>query len=632
MAMENDSSPDNEDECMKKRYSRKSFEVRQKQSLLSDSDDDNKEDSEHCIIGEKRSIGRSQWVQCDNPECQKWRRIDYVIDIDEVENEKWVCEMNKDEKKSACEASQETIGTEDEDDPCTTDHEPGMVLWGKVPGYPWWPCMVDNDPDIETFYWNEADESSSEQKTSIHVTFFGKQCTRAWLYPHSLRDFSGKENIKDMGSMKFRGTNFKNDVTDAFNDAKQSLTLSVKERISKYGFTIRYDGKEYAGNPEEKSEEPRKSIISKRKTMKQHMKRTGDKETGDKGTGNKGTGNKETGNKKTRNKEAGNTEKKSKKQKRDLSKKQKSSGNNETDKLEMCKHRGIAKLSKTQERIKKKLKGLKNLKMKDRCPRSVGHTKQDADRATNETEVVPDVYTESDDGNVQYEESCPVTLPKSPKKYRNSGLLDFCNEGDSMTGEQRDRGLMKSVEIREEIREEQSKASPAKRKTESWQLTREEINSVPSLVKPTLVPIDEKLISERAEKMMKKAKKNLKNGDNIDLGDEASSKEDSQETDDCQSKKAAKKPASKGSGRKQSSGKQAKAKPVVVAEEHEEKLDHLAKTDKQDLIECQKDVKAKARVQLKTQRRRSRRKKKRKIVLLKSIARMTRNRMMKLPN
>ena len=79
----------------KKRYNRKSFEVKQKQSLLSDSDDDNKEDSEHCIIGEKRSIGRSQWVQCDNPECQKWRRIDYVIDIDEVESAKWVCEMNK---------------------------------------------------------------------------------------------------------------------------------------------------------------------------------------------------------------------------------------------------------------------------------------------------------------------------------------------------------------------------------------------------------------------------------------------------------------------------------------------------------------------------------------------------------
>ena len=257
----------------------------------------------------------------------------------------------------------------------------------------------------------------------------------------------------------------------------------------------------------------------------------------------------------------------------------------------MCKHRGIAKLSKTQERIKKKLKGLKNLKMKDRCPRSVGHINQDMDKATNETEVVPDVYTESDDGMIHHEESCPVTLPKSPKDCRNSGLLDACNEGDSMNCEKGDKGLMKSVEIREG----QSKTSPAKRKIASWQLTREEINSVPSLVKPTLVPIDEKLISERAEKMMKKAKKNLNNGDNIDIGDEASCKEGSQDTDECQRKKAVKIPASKGNGKKQSSGKQAEAKPVVHVAEHEGKLDRLEKTGKQGLVECQKDVEAKAK-------------------------------------
>ena len=35
-----------------------------------------------------------------------------------------------------------------------------------------WPCMVDNDPDIETFYWNEADESSSEQKTVSSSSYY----------------------------------------------------------------------------------------------------------------------------------------------------------------------------------------------------------------------------------------------------------------------------------------------------------------------------------------------------------------------------------------------------------------------------------------------------------------------------
>lgn len=47
------------------------------------------------------------------------------------------------------------------------------------------------------------------------------------------------------------------------------------------------------------------------------------------------------------------------------------------------------------------------------------------------------------------------------------------------------------------------------RKNSSMQLTKEEINSVAPLVKPTLVPIDEKKVAEMAEKMMQEEKKKL---------------------------------------------------------------------------------------------------------------------------
>ena len=48
-----------------------------------------------------------------------------------------------------------------------------------------------------------------------------------------------------------------------------------------------------------------------------------------------------------------------------------------------------------------------------------------------------------------------------------------------------------------------------KKKCSSTQLTKEEINSVPPLVKPTLIPIDEKKVSEMAEKMMQEEKKKM---------------------------------------------------------------------------------------------------------------------------
>ena len=48
-----------------------------------------------------------------------------------------------------------------------------------------------------------------------------------------------------------------------------------------------------------------------------------------------------------------------------------------------------------------------------------------------------------------------------------------------------------------------------KKKNSSMQLTKEEINSVPALVKPTLIPINEKKVSEMAEKMMQEEKKKM---------------------------------------------------------------------------------------------------------------------------
>jgi hypothetical protein len=26
-------------------------------------------------------------------------------------------------------------------------------VWGRLDGYPWWPALVDDDPDTEQYYW-----------------------------------------------------------------------------------------------------------------------------------------------------------------------------------------------------------------------------------------------------------------------------------------------------------------------------------------------------------------------------------------------------------------------------------------------------------------------------------------------
>lgn len=32
----------------------------------------------------------------------------------------------------------------------------GSIVWAKMTGYPWWPAIVDDDPDVEQYFWVEA--------------------------------------------------------------------------------------------------------------------------------------------------------------------------------------------------------------------------------------------------------------------------------------------------------------------------------------------------------------------------------------------------------------------------------------------------------------------------------------------
>lgn len=39
------------------------------------------------------------------------------------------------------------------------EYQRGSLVWAKVPGYPSWPAMIDDDPDYSSFFW--IDEASS---------------------------------------------------------------------------------------------------------------------------------------------------------------------------------------------------------------------------------------------------------------------------------------------------------------------------------------------------------------------------------------------------------------------------------------------------------------------------------------
>lgn len=42
---------------------------------------------------------------------------------------------------------------EEEEDLIETKFTAGSVVWARVVGYPFWPAMVEDDPDYDQFYW-----------------------------------------------------------------------------------------------------------------------------------------------------------------------------------------------------------------------------------------------------------------------------------------------------------------------------------------------------------------------------------------------------------------------------------------------------------------------------------------------
>lgn len=67
--------------------------------------------------------------------------------------EKWYCHMNPDGQHNDCSDPEEIL--EDEEFLVEKLYNAGSIVWGKVDGYPWWPAMVEDDPDVEEHFWLE---------------------------------------------------------------------------------------------------------------------------------------------------------------------------------------------------------------------------------------------------------------------------------------------------------------------------------------------------------------------------------------------------------------------------------------------------------------------------------------------
>uniref|UniRef100_A0A8D0H5P8 PWWP domain-containing protein n=1 Tax=Sphenodon punctatus TaxID=8508 RepID=A0A8D0H5P8_SPHPU len=88
----------------------------------------------------------------------------------------------------------------------------GDLVWSKVGTYPWWPCMVSNDPQLEVHT-----KINTRGAREYHVQFFSNQPERAWVHEKRVREYKGHKQYEQL-------------LTEA---AKQASNHSEKQKIRK---------------------------------------------------------------------------------------------------------------------------------------------------------------------------------------------------------------------------------------------------------------------------------------------------------------------------------------------------------------------------------------------------------------
>ncbi|XP_069488236.1 histone-lysine N-methyltransferase NSD2 isoform X2 [Ambystoma mexicanum] len=124
----------------------------------------------------------------------------------------------------------------------------GDLVWAKVSGYPWWPCMVSTDPVLNGHTKLKGQKKSSWQ---YHVQFFGNAPERAWISEKSLVTFKGSQQFDELcqESIKLATTKaektkllkpisgkLRNQWEMGLEQAKEALVMSVEGRNLKYTF------------------------------------------------------------------------------------------------------------------------------------------------------------------------------------------------------------------------------------------------------------------------------------------------------------------------------------------------------------------------------------------------------------
>ncbi|KAL1783825.1 DNA mismatch repair protein Msh6 [Sigmodon hispidus] len=103
------------------------------------------------------------------------------------------------------------------------DFSPGDLVWAKMEGYPWWPCLVYNHPFDGTFI------RKSGKSVRVHVQFFDDSPTRGWVSKRMLKPYTGSKSKEAQKGGHFYSS--KPEIQRGMQRADEALKIDKTKRL-----------------------------------------------------------------------------------------------------------------------------------------------------------------------------------------------------------------------------------------------------------------------------------------------------------------------------------------------------------------------------------------------------------------
>lgn len=172
------------------------------------------------------------WVEC------KWRQCPQIQDPLEVPKF-WTCAMGPD---GSCDAPNEPYNNQ-KDYTLMTKFSAGSLVLAREKGYPWWPAIVDDDPDYNLYFWTKNWHKSCIEPDQFHVVYIDKPGiapTRGWLKKSAVKPF--KEISPKPAKNAEVSPTLRSRLTKALEIAAEARELDVEQRLKEFGYLAKFGG------------------------------------------------------------------------------------------------------------------------------------------------------------------------------------------------------------------------------------------------------------------------------------------------------------------------------------------------------------------------------------------------------